>query len=776
VWPIPFALGVALGAFLATGAVPSAGRAASGLASLPLAPLGVASLALAALAPLALLLVAWPRSPRRAVEVATAALLLAVGASLGLLRGAHAATAADPWAGDVGSEVVVAGRSDGVLLHVPGRGALLLRGEPVPEGRVELRGRIESLSGRRNPGGFDARAHWRRRGAWAGVRVEEVLLAPAGTSARSALRRGVVAGLSPAAAGLAQAMTLGIRDDLDELRGIFAASGLAHVLALSGLHVGVLAAAFGLLLRPFGRRALPLLPLAVGLYVALVGPSPSVVRAALMVAVVALVWGVRIGRPALAAPLALAGAGSLLVNPLWSRDLGFALSYASVAGILVVAPLLARGRRRGRPLARLGRAVAASLSVSVAAQVATASLVASHFGALPLLAPLANLVAVPLATLLVPAGFLAALAGLLGDAPARAVNLVTGALAEALIATARLASRGPALPWGEIAPSGHLLYAVAVVAVAATLHRRLPPVAAALVLAWAVALSAATPPPHPAPELVFLDVGQGDAVVLRLGQGQALLVDGGGRLFASGIDMGARVVVPALRALGIVALPVVVATHADLDHVHGLLAVLETFPVGELWIGHREDGRSLFDALVGVAMRQGVPVREVRRGESVAFGRVRLDVVHPTHDAWGEPNDDSVSLVLHVDGEPWALLAGDVTERVERDLPVPPLALLMTPHHGSATSTSEALLAATTPRLAVISVGTNRYGHPAHAVVERLESRGVEVRTTQAEGAIRLRPPRSSHDRRPRGRGRSVAPTRETSCRRLRENRVSAVW
>jgi competence protein ComEC len=767
VWPIPFALGVVTGAMASTGGSPLEAR---------IALLVVLLLALGAIVSLAS-----PRSPSTTVAWAIPALLLAAGTGGGLLRGLQAMAVPDPWAAEIGSEVVVQGRSDGVLVHVPERGALVLRGVRVPEGGVELGGRLEALAERRNPGGFDARAHWRRRGAWAALRVHEVLVAPAAASPREALRRGVVAGLSPPAAALVQAMTLGIRDDLDDLRAVFAASGLAHVLALSGLHVGVLAGALGLALRPLGRRAAPLVVLAVALYVLLVGPSPSVVRAALMVAVVAAALGLRVGRPALGASLALACAMSLMASPLWSRDLGFALSYLSVAGILVVTPLLAGlwRHRTGRAVG-VARAVVGSLAVSAAAQLATASLVASNFGALPILSPLVNVVAVPLASLLVPTGFLAAVAGLLGEAPARVVNLVTSPLAEALIRLAQAASSGPVLPWGEIGTGGHVLYAVAVIAVAAALRRILDPGRAALVVVVAIAVSVAVPTPHWLPELVALDVGQGDAVVLRLGGGQAILVDGGGRVGGSGVDMGARVVVPALRALGIVALPIVVSTHADLDHIHGLIAVIATLPVGELWIGRREDERPLFSELLATAARHDVAVREVRRGESARFGRVRLEVVHPTESAWGESNDDSVALVVHVDDAPWALLAGDVTARVERDLPVPPLHVLMTPHHGSATSTSDDLLDATQPRLAIISVGANRYGHPAAAVLERLAARGIEVRSTRAEGAIRLAPPGAPNRRRvrsspPRRRPRTLPGVRELAADRG-ENRVRSLW
>jgi competence protein ComEC len=729
-WPVPLALGVSCGAALVT----SAPEALAALRLVGLASVLVALLAVAVLA--------WPASGTPMSALAAAALVAATGAGVGAVRGHAWATAADPWATHVGHEVDVVGRSDGDVVWVRGRGGLVLRGGGVPEGDVRLRGVVEALPGRRNPGGFDARAHWRRRGAWAALRVLSLERAPPRASARSRLRRGVVAGLSAEAAALVQAMTLGLRDDLGDLRDAFAASGLAHVLALSGLHVGVLAASLVLALRTLGVGragvAVALLPGLVG-YVAVVGATPSVVRAALMVSAISLSVAARAGPPAPLAALSLAATTSLVVSPGWIGDVGFGLSYLSVLGIVVLAPpLLALvPSPPTRPAAVLRAALAGGAAVSVAAQLATASLVASTFGAAPLLAPLANLVAVPLASLLVPLGFLAAMAGLVHEGAATAVNALTGVAAGVLVAVARLAARAPSLPWAEIDGLGHLLFAVALTAVAAALHRRARPWHAATVVLVAAAVSVAVPPRYATPELVVLDVGQGDAVVIRAGGAHAVLVDGGGTPRGDH-DVGARIVVPALRALGVRALAVVVATHADLDHIEGLVAVLRLMPVGELWIGHPAPDRAAFRDLVREAALRGVPVREVRRGEGATLGRLRLDVLHPTTSPMGEPNDDSVVLLVRVDGHPWALLAGDVSAVVEADLPIPPVPLIMAPHHGSATSTSEALLRAAQPRTAVVSVGSNRFGHPAPSVIERLARHGVDVRVTRDEGALRI--------------------------------------
>lgn len=666
-------------------------------------------------------------------------LALGVGAILGAWRGHAWAVAPDAWAGRAGEEVELEARViDGVAWPlVAGTPGLLLRGAVVQDGPHRLVGRLAEIPGRRNPGGFDAAAFHARRGVTAAMVVgdAEALAPPGGRlRARAALRAGVVAGLPPPSAALMQALTLGLRDDLGPLREAFAASGLAHVLALSGLHVGLLAAVLTWAVGGVGRlRSAWVVAVLLG-YVAVVGPSPAVVRATAMVAAALLGRAFGVGGAGWGSHLSLAAAASLLARPGWLGDLGFQLSYLSVLGMgLAAAPLAARGGAWG---GRAGAWVRGAAAVGVTAQWATGSLVASSFGAVPLVAPLANLVAVPLASLLVPLGFLAGLAGLLHEGAAELVNRLTGPVAAALLRLAELASRAPALPWGEVSAVGHAAFALGSVALVAGLRgawrgRR------ALTVAWAAGMvTVVVPPAWGTPDLIALDVGQGDAVVVRLARGQAVLVDGGGTPF-SDFDVGARTVVPALRALGIGALPLVVATHADADHMEGLTAVLRSFPVGALLIGHPAEERTVFVELMRAAAERGVPVVQARRGETYRVGSLDLDVLHPTHAASGEPNEDAVGLLVRWRGAPWALLLGDAPAAVEARLAVPPTPLLLAPHHGSASSTSEALLRAAQPAWAWVSVGENRYGHPAASVLERLAAHGVAVRTTRAEGALR---------------------------------------
>jgi competence protein ComEC len=671
----------------------------------------------------------------------TGLLVLVACVALGAVRAGQAAAWRDPLAPLAGRTVELAGRSDGRLLHLSGLDArVVLRPvASVPRGEVRVRGRLREGRPARTPGGFDERGWARGRRASLVLEVDAVTAHRPEAGVRAALRTSLVAGLRPEAAQLMRAMVLGEREEAGELRERFARAGLAHLLALSGLHLGVVAGALAALLAPLGRwRGLVVAVAAAGIPLAL-GPTPSLVRAAIMTGVAAAAVALGSGRIAPTTTLAAAAAATLIARPDWLGDVGFQLSYLSLAGILAWGVPATRRLTAGRPAWHPRAWLIGGLAVSVAAWTAGLPVVASTFGSVAPAGPLVNLPALPLAAVLVPAGVVKAAAGAVWAPAGALTRLVVAPLAEATLAVASLGARLPQLAAPGVGPLGGALFAAATLPWAATLRRRLAPRHALRLVATSLAAWAWLPPAGATPELVILDVGQGDASLLRLPGRTEVLVDGGGTPFGD-YDVGAEVVVPALRSLGVDAIELVVASHPDLDHAEGLIAVLRSFPVGALAYGHDAPGEPAWERLAAVARAEGVPLLPLRRGQALAFGQARLHVLHPVARPSGDPNDDSVVLRLDWRGRPWALLAGDVSERVEEGLAVPPLPLLLAPHHGSGGSTGRALLRAASPEVVAISVGRNRYGHPSPAVLARAAEAGAEVRRTDLDGTLRFRP------------------------------------
>lgn len=716
-WSLPAALALALGICLAATGAPAVLTALLALALLP------------------------PATARYLRVPSWTAWLCAAALCGGHGRYAAWEARTDPLAGLRGQEVTVSGRSDGRTLtldHPAGARVAIAPNGALPAGQVVALGTLQEAAGKRNPGGFDYRAYLERRGIHGQLLVSELVSAVELAGARERLQRGVTAGLDGPKAAVMEAMTLGIKDHLGELRDEFAAAGLAHLLALSGLHLGVLTLALGAVTSPLGAFRYPVVIALVAAFTLVVGVSPSLLRAALMVSAVLLSLWTGAGRIQAWPALALAALGTLLFHPSWLFDLSFQLSYGAVAGILLFAvPLAPRVAAPALPWWHPRKLVGVAALTSVAAQLPTLPLVAGAFGGVPLFSPLVNVLAVPLATLLVPLGFAAGLLGLVWAPLATLLNQLTGPLAGLLLAIAGAAAHLPVVPWGEVTARGHLYYAVAQLALALAVAGRLRAWRSLAVALAALAASYLTPSPWPTPEFVALDVGQGDSFLIRLPGRVEILVDGGGTPF-SDFDVGARTVVPALLALGVDELELVVATHPDADHIEGLLSVLRLMPVQELVIGVDDATRPLQEELLAVARDRGVRVRRVRRGQVISVGGADLHVLNPPAVPYGPANDDSVALAVRWGGAARLLLLGDVSARVERELAIPPAAILVAPHHGSATSTSEDLVRAASPTHAVVSVGRNGYGHPRPEVFARLAAAGATVHQTIEAGAVRL--------------------------------------
>jgi competence protein ComEC len=713
-WSVPAAAGTVLGAWGAAAGLPS---------------------------PVAML--TWAAVPALAVRrTGRVWLLLALLLPVGHMRYEQRDARPDPLAPLSGRTVELAGRSDGRLLRldaVPG-GVVALR--PVgaaPRGPVRVRGVLRPAEGARNPGGFDLRAWLRRRGGDQVLRVQAVVRLAEGAGARDRARRALTAGLGPEAALLLRALVLGEREDAGELQERFARAGLAHLLALSGLHLGVAAGAVAALLAPLGPLRGLAVAAAAAAFTLWIGPTPGLIRAALMIGAAGLAAALGAGRPSALATLALAATATLLARPDWLFDLAFQLSYGSLLGIVALGLPLARRAAAGRPGWHPRAWLAGGLAVSASASLATLPWVVSAFGEAPPLGPVVNLVALPLAGALVPAGLATALVGAVAPPLGATLSAALAPLAAALLAVAEAGAALPRMAWGEVAPLGRALWVVGLAPWAWTVRSALAPRRAALVNAAALTASLLVPAPGRLPELVALDVGQGDAFLLRFPGRVEVLVDGGGTPF-SDYDVARARVLPALRALDVDELELVIASHADSDHAEGLATVLRAVPAAALGYGHPDPERAVWRRLEAVARAEGVPLLALRRGQRLRFGEAELTVLHPGPADRGRGNDASVALRVDWRGRPWALLLGDVSAEVERRLPVPPTPLLVAPHHGSPHSTSPALLRAASPETVVVSVGRNRYGHPAPDVLRRARASGAEVRRTDQEGAIRVSP------------------------------------
>jgi competence protein ComEC len=627
----------------------------------------------------------------------------------------HLGLTKDPWGSQFGQWVRLEGTLRGGFLYTP-QGRVYVRYFPrLQDGNYVLEGHLLRPQGQRNPGGFNQQTWLRGLGVNAVLQARQVVrFEPPARDARQWFQQQLVAGLTPSAAALAVAMTLGERRDLGETYGEFQRAGLAHALALSGLNVAILAGFFVLVLYRLGHwRYLVTLAILL-LYLLLVGPQPSLVRAVIMGGLVLLGLFLGKGKVAVLPTLSLALFIHLLFEPYAIFSLSAQLSYLAVLGMALVLPSLPR-------LEGWRNWLWASVSVTFAAQLFILPLLLHHFHQLPLVSPISNLLVLPILNLLVPLGFVKLVLGGVLAGPVELLSQLTLALVGWL-------ANGPQLRWGEIGATGFALYFLGILPLLAALYRRIGWPWAGALTATAV-LASLLPQTVPRAELWQLDVGQGDATLIRLPGRVEILVDGGR-------DWAYPRLESALRALGVDDLDLVIATHPDADHVQALPMVMRNFPVGTLVTGPRVRGDELDDALHQAVRRYRVQVVFARAGAELEIAGANLRFLGPQgHEV--EDNERSLVFVLEYGGRK-ALFTGDAPVSAEARWAVEKVDILKVGHHGSDTSTGEQLLQSFQPRVAVIGVGNNPYGHPTRSVLERLSRHGLEIRRTDLEGAVRI--------------------------------------
>lgn len=490
---------------------------------------------------------------------------------------------------------------------------------------------------------------------------------------------------------------LGSRD-LDALRR----SGLTHFVAVSGSNVALFLVAWWVLTALFGvgpKRRFALGVIGLGIFVVATRWESSVLRAAFMAATVLGAAAVGIAVDTWVA-VGVAVGILLLVSGQLAVDVGFQLSVAATVGIMVGAGMFADRRPR---------ALWATLGAATAAQVAVIPVLLWRFGTVPLMSPIANLISAPLVTGATVSGAFAVVSGW---TPA---VVVSSTLASGVLAVSDVAAR-----WPQLGPSG--VAAVCGAAVLVRWPKTRPSATVGLAVFLAIATLAPTGPPT-LPTVTFLDIGQGDAVLLRDPGGGVVLVDGG---------RDPLVLAEVLRRHHIGRIDLLVASHGDIDHIGGFAGILDDHAIGRIWLPDQPDQGDELGELIDRAVVAHVPIDLVGPGTSYRMGRIGIEALGPMR-RYASRNDGSI--VLWVEAGATLLLPGDIEAIAQRELPTQQPDILLVPHHGSA-STDRSWLAATVGAVAVISVGPNTYGHPAPEILSTLVEAGAQVRVTMDEGDV----------------------------------------
>ncbi|RXT14802.1 DNA internalization-related competence protein ComEC/Rec2 [Ammoniphilus sp. CFH 90114] len=633
---------------------------------------------------------------------------------------------------------------------------------------VEFKGQLKAPEGSRNPGSFDYRQYlYYKRIHWlvistsladlkayrsANIRPDVVM-----NRVRDYLERSLERTFPAGSSEIMKALLLGIKVDLpQDVTDIYGKLGLIHVLAISGLHMSIIAGGIFILgiLRFIGftrETSIILTVLTIPIYIVLAGAAPSIVRSGIM-AVISLV-GVYLhrGRDG----LNLWGTAlflMLIYNPYYLWDIGFQLSFLVTWGLILFVPYM-RSFFHFLP-----DSLSSLLAVAVTAQWVSFPLIVYYFHHYHLLSLLANILFVPLYSIVfIPMGFALFILGFVHPG---LVQLWAEGLAYGFQWMNRM------IEWiagwhgfqRHVAPPEVWWMVIYYIVLCGSLWimkgRRL----LWLFLLMSVILSLSFIPwQGEQVKITFVDVGQGDAIVIQLPNKRVYLIDGGGvltydkgeswRKRKSYFDPGKDIVVPFLKSQGINEVHTLVITHGDIDHIGGLYTVVEDIPIRRVLINGTQPKSKQETELYQLLNQKQIPIYQGRAGDWWKDAEeIEWKILHPS--AVENESDNNSSLVLLLNAYGYKILfTGDLEREGENRLiesgDLDKIHLLKVAHHGSKSSTTEAWLDRLQPDYSIISAGRlNRYGHPHEEVLTRLHQVNSRIFRTDKQGAVmvELRP------------------------------------
>ena len=654
--------------------------------------------------------------------------------------------------------------------------------------RLGIRGTIIEPRGMRNPGGFDYQFYLRSQGIDALIYTNSSRVSTHGTGhtnfpAASAIRlrsdmaENIIAALPSPSAELLVAILFGQRHYLPpEVEDNFRRAGAGHLMAVSGLHVGLVAAlVLGLWgrLNLHGRLPLVLAIILVLGYAYLTGLRPSALRAAIMVS---LALGAMLldREHDLPSAVSFAALATLFFNPLMLFSIGFQLSYAATITIIYAY----RPLEHLLSLLHFPKLLTGPLAITIAAQLGVMPLCLYYFHHFPVGALLFNLLLLPLIAFIVGLGLAGAVAGLFFSTGGEILLWAVRPLLELMMTITALAKLD--VFYHSVIPPGIVFlaayygliglglrlyyqgyYRVEVLKgivsgwpgrwaynVITRIYRHKPVsliiigLALAVIIIWTSLL-------FPAQDLLkvtFIDVGQGAAALIEAPCGMAIMVDAGGRPAYQGSpgDVGEKVVFPFLRQQGVKNVELAVITHPHEDHFGGFISMTDSIPVETIFVSQLEGGSEYYEALLENSLSAGAQIYEVKAGQTwVCCDNLVLEVIHPRErlltGTRSDLNNNSIVFKMHYKAVTM-LFTGDIEDegvnlllKRERCLRSD---LLLIPHHGGYMESMPLFLEAVDPTVAVIQVGINSFGHPHPFVLNALDEKGIAVYRNDLHGAV----------------------------------------
>ncbi|QSZ26758.1 DNA internalization-related competence protein ComEC/Rec2 [Aceticella autotrophica] len=613
---------------------------------------------------------------------------------------------------------------------------------------VNVRGIVYIPPEKRNPGGFNYRLFLRKNniGALMSIKgtsfeiveknknsvIDRIL-----QNTRNKIRAGYAASMPKNDAEFVSSMILGDYSIDDATMNSFRITGIAHVLSVSGLHVGVIALFIIFILGFFkiNRYSTPIVILILIFYTLLTGSVPPVMRSTIM-ASMALI-GTSIGRNNVPEnSISVAAVFILLINPLMIYDVGFQLSFiATLSIIYLYNPLKVLIKIPNKKLKDM-------IALTMAAQIGTIPIILFYFHNLSLISLLANILIVPITGAVVILGFISAVISIVIPFLSFPINYINIPIVEIILYLTKFLSCLPYASLNTLVMPFYaiILYYIMIIVFLSKLNKKLKYQITAIIIFIFIAGIVYNVTVHKGLEVTFLDVGQGDSAFVETPHGKKILIDGGGRPNANGtaFDVGHNIVMPFLYYKNTATLDTIFISHTDIDHIGGVLSILNEINVKKIFIGEQKVTDNNYKELIEIAKSKQIPVVFLTQGDVVTIDGIDFIVLSPGKDFIEEnPINNNALTFKMIYRNADFLFTGDIEKEAENKLKNLDIKadVLKVPHHGSNTSSTKDFIEKVNPEITIISVGKNNYGHPNVNVVKYLASISKLYRTDR-DGAV----------------------------------------
>jgi competence protein ComEC len=629
---------------------------------------------------------------------------------------------------------------------------------------VKLLAEIDSVAKLRNFGDFDYEKYYKSKGIYVKAYAIEItkLASNKGGFFASLLhycnqkvKNTVFSALPQTEAALLYGILTGSKSDIDqEVMQVFSQTGLAHILSVSGLHIGFLVLLLSYLLNPLklNKQIHSLIVFLIVLfYVLIIGAPVPAVRALFMLAVMLL--GKAVGKEYdLNASASFAALLLLVYNPLLIHDPSFIISFSCIYSICFLHKPI------NKAMSFLPTWIRSSLTLSIAVWIGITPILISYFNYISLINIILNVIAVPIAFLITLAGFAAVVIGLLLPTVAIFVFAASYYLIRLLYF---ISEKSLLLPFAGInIPSlGWYLYLIYYIGMLtlvedfwkykSTEFKRNYIAAGVVAICIVIIINII---PGTALKVYYIDVGQGDCSVIKTPNRKVIIVDGGGSADwqKSSYDIGKKITVPALLHIGIWQVDTVIISHIHEDHMGGVLSILENYKVRQVVLpasdryGEGEFTSENFEKLKAICKSKKIPITYMQSNSLINAGsNVKFEVLAPSkpyiRNTDSDVNNNSlVFKLIYKDFD--GLYVGDIQQEAEERLLKKNIQcdVLKVAHHGSPYSSIEEFVEKADPEISIISVGKNNYGHPANEVIDRLKAKESQVFRTDLSGAVLL--------------------------------------